>query len=248
VGPAGSGKSTLVGSLGAWLRRVKGQSVSLVNLDPGVLKPPYEPDVDVRDEIDIYRLMEKYELGPNGALVAACDMIATRVGGLSQRIEEAGGDVVLVDTPGQIELFAFRAAGQAIAEGLGPWPKCTLFLIDSVFCRDPLNLAASTLLASATYSRFLLPQVNVLSKKDMLRREEVMGILAWTRSEARLVEEMRRSLPGEKFLLGSEVAKAVSRLGLSTTPLPVSSNTLEGFVDLYAEVTRIVSGGVEPEG
>jgi len=48
VGPAGSGKSTLTMQL-ANVMESSGASVVKVNFDPAEDKPPYDPDVDVRD-------------------------------------------------------------------------------------------------------------------------------------------------------------------------------------------------------
>jgi radical SAM superfamily enzyme YgiQ (UPF0313 family) len=58
IGTAGSGKSLLVSSFSDWLK-LKKQNVITVNLDPGVIKTPYTPDVDVRDFISIDELMDK---------------------------------------------------------------------------------------------------------------------------------------------------------------------------------------------
>jgi GTPase SAR1 family protein len=59
--------------------------------------------------------MEEYGLGPNGALIMAADLIADQVEKISKEIEELQSDIVLVDTSGQMELFAFRASGPYIA-------------------------------------------------------------------------------------------------------------------------------------
>ena len=75
IGTAGSGKSLFTGAFGGWLRNNK-QDVAVVNLDPGALKLPYSPDVDVRNYVDASDIMEKYGLGPNGAAIMAADLIA----------------------------------------------------------------------------------------------------------------------------------------------------------------------------
>ena len=98
-------------------RRSRSQS------DPGALKLPYSPDVDVRNYVDVGDLMEKYGLGPNGALIMAADLIADEIENLTRDIEEAHADIVLVDTPGQMELFAFRASGPYIVDELTKEPK-----------------------------------------------------------------------------------------------------------------------------
>ena len=99
IGTAGSGKSLLTAALSEWLKMSK-QDVAVVNLDPGALKLPYSPDVDVRNYVDVGNLMEKYGLGPNGALILAADLIADQIENLTEDIEATNADLVLVDTPG----------------------------------------------------------------------------------------------------------------------------------------------------
>jgi hypothetical protein len=110
IGTAGSGKSRLTAAFGKWLQMSK-QDVATINLDPGVSDLPYSPEVDVRDYVDIADLMERYHLGPNGALVMAPDLVADQIEEITKEIEELQTDIVLVDTSGQMELFAFRASG-----------------------------------------------------------------------------------------------------------------------------------------
>ena len=70
TGTAGSGKSLLTSNLLEWYNSNDFTPIS-INLDPGVTNLPYNPDVDVRDFIDIYSIMENYNLGPNGSLILA---------------------------------------------------------------------------------------------------------------------------------------------------------------------------------
>jgi GTPase SAR1 family protein len=125
IGTAGSGKSLLTASFSEWLKMSK-QNVTVVNLDPGALKLPYSPDVDVRNYVNVGDLMEKYGLGPNGALIMAADLIADEIDEISREIEDLTSDIVLVDTSGQMELFAFRASGPYIATELTKEPKAII--------------------------------------------------------------------------------------------------------------------------
>ncbi len=81
--------------------------------------------------------MDEHGLGPNGALVMAADLIAEQIETLTSEIEELNADLVLVDTPGQMELFAFRASGPYIAKELTAEPKAIIYLFDSVFSITP---------------------------------------------------------------------------------------------------------------
>ena len=103
IGTAGSGKSLLTSAFSDWLK-LKKQKVISVNLDPGVLSLPYTPDIDIREYVSLEEIMDKYELGPNGALIMAADLVADQIEKISKEIEELQSDIVLVDTSGQMEL------------------------------------------------------------------------------------------------------------------------------------------------
>src|SRR5512147_415132 len=179
IGTAGSGKSLFTAAFSEWLKMSK-QDVAVVNLDPGVLKLPYQPDVDVRNYVDVGDIMEKYGLGPNGALIMAADLIADEIENLTRDIEEAHADIVLVDTPGQMELFAFRASGPYIVSELTKEPKALVYLFDAVFSINPLNYVSNMFLAAAVYNRFFQPQLHLLSKIDLLPKKEVGQIVEWS--------------------------------------------------------------------
>jgi GTPase SAR1 family protein len=113
AGTAGSGKSLLTSALKNWFVN-RGEDAIAVNLDPGVVELPYEAEVDIRDRIQLQQVMEDYQLGPNGALVLAADLIATKMGEIQEEIDSFKPENVIVDTPGQTELFAFRESGEFV--------------------------------------------------------------------------------------------------------------------------------------
>jgi len=59
TGTAGAGKSLLTSKLIEWYKDNNFYPISL-NLDPGVISLPYEPDVDVRNYIDIGKIMSEH--------------------------------------------------------------------------------------------------------------------------------------------------------------------------------------------
>lgn len=242
IGTAGSGKSLLTAAFKEWLRMSK-QDVSVVNLDPGALILPYSPDVDVRNYVDIEKIMEEYRLGPNGALVMAADLIADETEKLSHEIEELQSDIVLVDTSGQMELFAFRASGPYIANELTKEPKAIVYLFDSVFSINPLNYVSNMYLSAAVYNRFLLPQLHILSKTDLLPNEEVNKIVDWSVSPRALEESINQKLEGTKRLLSLNMMHAIYKIGLEFLLYPVSAKTNEGILNFNTAVERILAQG-----
>jgi hypothetical protein len=242
IGTAGSGKSMLTAAFSKWLEISK-QNVAVVNLDPGVLTLPYSPDVDVRDYVNIEDLMEKYGLGPNGALIMAADLIADEIEQISKEIEELRSDIVLVDTSGQMELFAFRASGPYIASELTKEPKAIVYLFDAVFSVNPLNYVSNLFLSTAVYNRFFLPQVHLLSKSDLLPKEEVDKIVDWSANPNALETSIDQKLEGTKRLLSRNVMRAIYQLGLKFLLIPISAKTNEGIINFNTSLERILAGG-----
>jgi GTPase SAR1 family protein len=242
IGTAGSGKSMLTAAFSEWLKISK-QNVAVVNLDPGVLTLPYSPDVDVRDYVNVEDLMEKYGLGPNGALIMAADLIADEIEQISKEIEELKSDIVLVDTSGQMELFAFRASGPYIASELTKEPKAIVYLFDAVFSVNPLNYVSNLFLSTAVYNRFFLPQVHLLSKSDLLPKEEVDKIVDWSANQKALETSIEQKLEGTKRLLSRNVMRAIYQLGLKFLLIPISAKTNEGIMNFNTSLERILAGG-----
>ena len=242
VGTAGSGKSLLTSSLFEWLT-VSKQKVGIVNLDPGVIVLPYTPNLDVRDYVNIRDLMEEHQLGPNGALVMATDLIAGQINTLAAEVEDLNLDLVLVDTPGQMELFAFRISGQVMAKELTKRQKILVYLFDSVFSINPLNYVSNLFLSAAVYNRFLLPQVHVLSKCDLLPPEKMEGILDWSTNQETLETAIEQKLKAADRLLSRDMIHAIYNLGLSFPLIPTSARTNDGILNLTTAMERMLVGG-----
>jgi GTPase SAR1 family protein len=242
IGTAGSGKSLLTSSLNELLKVGKQKSIT-VNLDPGVLNLPYAPDIDIRNKINIQNIMEDYRLGPNGALVLASDLIAEEAENIGKDIEEIQSDVVLVDTPGQMELFAFRASGPYIANELTDQKKAMLYLFDAVFSFNPLNYVSNMFLSTAVYNRFFFPQLHVLSKCDLLPQEETNRIVDWSTDPDLLESVIESNLRGTRMLLSRDMIQSIHRLGLEFQLIPVSGKTNYGLTNLNSALERILVGG-----
>ncbi|MCX8153856.1 MAG: ATP/GTP-binding protein [Candidatus Bathyarchaeota archaeon] len=242
IGTAGSGKSLFTAAFSDWLKMSK-QDVAVVNLDPGALTLPYSPEVDVRDYVDVGALMENYCLGPNGALITAADLIADEIESITKEVEDLKADIVLVDTPGQMELFAFRASGPYIVNELTKEPKALVYLFDAVFSVNPLNYVSNMFLSAAVYNRFFQPQLHLLSKCDLLPKNEVDKIIDWSANPKALEYAIEQKLEDMKRLFSRNMMRAITQLGLKFTLMPVSAKTNEGFINFNMALERILAGG-----
>src|SRR5579872_6643703 len=201
TGTAGSGKSLLSSVLLPWYSE-KGASIASVNLDPGAQNLPYEPDVDIRDYIDLATVMQNYELGPNGALVLAADLLATRMSDIDDAVESINPDYALFDTPGQIELFAYRNSGPYIVENVKCDAKTVLFLFDATLVSTPSHFVSISLLHASIALRLKAPQIPVLSRKDMIG-PSVKQVMAWSGNATKLEEALYEESKGSSFQLSS---------------------------------------------
>jgi GPN-loop GTPase len=246
TGTAGSGKSLLTSKLLQWYNDRNSFSISL-NLDPGTLDLPYEPDVDVRNYIDINTLMSSYQLGLNGALIMASDMIATRLEEIQDEINSLNAEYVLVDTPGQIELFAFRESGPYFVSHFQSDNKATLFIFDGMLVSSPINYVSISLLASSIKLRLKTPQIGVLTKRDLII-DKLPEVLGWSSSRALLESALNSEKDSEYSLLCKDLVRSLSRSGFMEGILAISSLTMNGIITLSATLSRILNQGEEPNG
>lgn len=246
TGTAGAGKTTLVQAFAKWMQTA-GYDTVTVNLDPGNESTTFEPDVDIRDWVRLPEVMEEYGLGPNGAQVAAADLIALKVFEVRQAVEEFRTDYVLVDTPGQVELFAFRESSRAIVEALGGERSLLTFLFDPSLAKTPSGFVSLLLLSANVEFRFRLPMVNLLTKSDLLPPAKVEEILSWGEEPGRLSDAVDLESPSPDVQLSAELLRAVEAMAPLTSLHPTSASTGAGLENLYRSAQRVFGGGEDLE-
>lgn len=246
TGTAGAGKTTFVRAFADWMKS-SGYDASVVNLDPGLEGTEVEPDVDIREWVRLTDLQDEYGLGPNGAQVAAADLIALKIFEVKQAIAEFSSDYVLVDTPGQIELFAFREASKAIVEALGGERSLIAFLFDPALSRTAAGYVSLLLLSATVEFRFRLPMLNVLAKSDALTPEQLAEIQGWAEEPGRLGDAVQAPAPTPDAQLSTELFRAIETMGPLGGLLPTSAKERTGLEEFYRECQRVFAGGADLE-
>jgi len=206
---------------------------------------PYEPDIDIRDFIDISTVMQNYQLGPNGALIMASDLVATRVNDIQESLDSINPDYAIFDTPGQVELFAYRSSGPYIVDNISAEATTMLFLFDATLISTPTNFISVALLSASIRLRLRVPQISVLSRRDMLG-PNLKRVLAWGSNISKLEEALRQESK-DSYELDSLLLRGLSRSGMASELYPVSSTTREGMIELSAVITRQLNQGEESE-
>jgi hypothetical protein len=244
TGTAGSGKSMLTSKILEYYQK-NGVFASVLNLDPGVESLPYRPDVDVRDYVDIVQIMKQYDLGPNGSMIMANDLIATKIEDIQNEIHGVNPDYLIVDTPGQIELFAYRASGPFFIQNIDASEKTNIFLYDGTMIVSPSNFISISLLATSIKLRLGLPTINVMTKTDLIP-DKIDQVLKWSSDPISLEEELK-TLEGETYSLATDILRTLNIGEFAGDLIPISNLTGEGMVNLQATLSRIINLGEEVE-
>uniref|UniRef100_A0A673BZV9 GPN-loop GTPase n=1 Tax=Sphaeramia orbicularis TaxID=375764 RepID=A0A673BZV9_9TELE len=167
---AGSGKTTFVQRLTAHLHSHKSPPY-VINLDPAVHEVPFPANIDIRDTVNYKEVMKQYGLGPNGGIVTSLNLFATRFDQVMQFIEKKQQNhrYVLIDTPGQIEVFTWSASGTIITEALASsFPCVVVYVMDTSRSVNPVTFMSNMLYACSILYKTKLPFIVVMNKTDII--------------------------------------------------------------------------------
>ena len=242
IGTAGSGKSTLTASMQQWCKE-HGLDTIIVNLDPGAENLPYEPDVDIRDWISIQEVMETNKLGPNGAQIACADMIALNTNDIKESIDSFKTDYILIDTPGQLELFVFREAGKYTIKFLSPEKTMICYLLDPMLTKTASGFVSQLLLAITTNFRLSQSQINILSKQDLLSKKEIELIQRWSSNPDEIYEALVCEEASIHRELNEQILYLIKQMGGYTQLIPTSTKNYLGIEDIYTRIQQQFEGG-----
>lgn len=171
VGPPGSGKSTYCHGISQICTQMN-REVVIINLDPCNDSMSYEANIDVMDLIRLEDAMDSLDLGPNGGMLYCINFILDNITWLKERIQQYAGKLILMDCPGQIELYSQDGPLKKLLKTLEK--ECDLRivivnLVDSNVCGQPSTFISATLVSLSIMTNLEFPQINILSKIDTLK-------------------------------------------------------------------------------
>ncbi|KAK0501373.1 XPA-binding protein 1 [Armillaria luteobubalina] len=171
IGMAGAGKSTFVQRINSYLHSQDPPSPPyILNLDPAVTHVPFEANIDIRDTVNYQEVMKQYNLGPNGGILTALNLFTTKFDQVLELVEKRAEtvDYVILDTPGQIEIFTWSASGAIITDAVASsLPTVVAYIIDTPRTTAPATFMSNMLYACSILYKTKLPFILVFNKVDV---------------------------------------------------------------------------------
>ncbi|XP_057767337.1 GPN-loop GTPase QQT2-like isoform X2 [Salvia miltiorrhiza] len=173
VGMAGCGKTTFLHRLVShtMASNIRGY---VMNLDPAILTLPFGANIDIRDTVRYKEVMKQFNLGPNGGILTSLNLFSTKFDEVISMIEKRADqlDYVLVDTPGQIEIFTWSASGAIITEAFAStFPTVIAYVVDTPRSASPATFMSNMLYACSILYKTRLPLVLAFNKTDVAQHE-----------------------------------------------------------------------------
>ncbi|KAJ2557243.1 hypothetical protein EV175_001462 [Coemansia sp. RSA 1933] len=172
MGPAGSGKSTYCQTIMQHCEATK-RRVHLVNLDPAAERFEYPPTIDIRELITLEDVMEELGYGPNGGLIYCFEFLMENLDWLEEQMGDYEDDYLILDCPGQIELYTHIPIMRQMTQILQQWNfrVVGVYCLESQFIEDTSKYFAGVMSATSAMSLLEIPHINVMTKMDLVSEE-----------------------------------------------------------------------------
>ncbi|KAM0697017.1 hypothetical protein Q7P36_003088 [Cladosporium allicinum] len=271
VGMAGSGKTTFMQRINSHLHTAHTESPKtvappyVINLDPAVRSVPFDSNIDIRDSVNYKEVMKQYNLGPNGAILTSLNLFSTKIDQVMSILEKRclpqqpsseeektteqkeepvaalTTEHIIVDTPGQIEVFVWSASGSILLSSLASsFPTVIAYVIDTPRTTENTSTFMSNMLyAISILYKTKLPMILVFNKTDVKQPTEAID---WMRdfetfqAAVRAEEEEEREGSGYMGSLLNSMSLVLEEFYNQLSVVGVSSMTGDGVDDFFDAV------------
>ena len=229
LGMAGSGKTTFVEKLEEAIAN-KDKESYIINLDPAVMDTLYEPNLDIRDTVKYKEVMTSNNLGPNGAILTCLNLFSTNIDKVISILEPKKDlDFIVIDTPGQLEVFSWSASGKLISDSFSLlYPSILIYIIDMPRCNNPNTFSSNMLYALSIMYKMKLPLLIAFNKSDLAKDSKV---IEWMNDYESLQIELKKK-DDYMSTFSSSLSLLLNEFYKTIKFVKVSSKTGEGFDEL----------------
>ena len=139
-------------------------------------------------------------------------------------------------------MFAFRDTGPLIASslGFGSIQRSVSFLFDSNLVLRPNGFISTLLLAASVQFRFRnIPQINILTKSDLIDDDQIDMIVDWSQDFQSLEDSTNERESGLIRELSMLISDVFIQLGSTSELIPCSIKEEYGADLLFGYLQRI---------
>nr|WCZ58785.1 GPN-loop GTPase 3 [Seculamonas ecuadoriensis] len=206
--------------------------VHVVNLDPAAEDREDFWSIDIKNLVSLSDVMEEMNLGPNGGLLFCMEYLIENMEWFKEELGEYDDDYLIVDCPGQIELYSHVPVMKKFIHELQllGYTVCCVYLLDSQFIEDPSKFVSGMLACLSAMVQLETPHINVLTKCDLLgvdlgADEDDFYVNRYLLPDAsELVQESSHKLPPKFREFNSALASVIDNFNLiSFVPLNITS-------------------------
>ncbi|MEM3137790.1 MAG: ATP/GTP-binding protein, partial [Thermofilaceae archaeon] len=145
-------------------------------------------------------------------------------------------DFVLIDTPGQMELFLLHEVGPSFSQEFAKrGATCTLMLFDAALANKPSHVVILKTIGLAAQLRLGLPTIIALNKSDLSSASRAS---VWLKEPEYLQEDLLDE-PGVFSDLASHLASLLEKFSFAKRIPAVSATKGEGLEMIYDLVHEI---------
>ncbi|THG17573.1 hypothetical protein TEA_004961 [Camellia sinensis var. sinensis] len=187
----------------------------VMNLDPAVMSLPFSANIDTRDTIKYKEVMEQFNLGPNGGILTSLNLFSTKFYEVISVIEKRADqlDYVLVDTPGQIEIFTSSASGAIITEAFAStFPTIITYVVDTPCSSNPQTFMSNMLYACSILYKTRLPLVLAFNKTDMAQHQFALEVISVIEKRADQLDYVLVDTPGQIEIFTCHIFSRTDRI------------------------------------
>lgn len=159
----------------------------------------------------------------------------------SSVVEESGTSYVILDTPGQIEIFTWSASGAIITDAVASSiPTVVAYIIDTPRTTAPATFMSNMLYACSILYKTKLPFILVFNKTDVTRHDFALEWMTdFEAFQAALATSAHTDSEGEPTYMNSlmnSMSLVLDEFYKHLTAVGVSSMTGSGFDDFLKAV------------
>ena len=192
---------------------------------------------DIRDTVKYKEIMKQYGLGPNGAIVTSLNLFSTRFDQVMKIIEKRKTEYeyIIFDTPGQIEVFTWSAAGTLITDTLASgYPTVVVYVMDMSRSQNPTTFMSNMLYACSILYKTKLPFVIAFNKTDVTDHSFAEK---WMRD----FESFDTAADADSSYMGNltrSLSLVLDKFYQNIRTVGLSSMTGKGIQDLFAKLNE----------